>query len=89
MITVSVRQSHIDAARKLLRSRSLVASCCPVALALKETGYRSVVVGPDMAFVDEREYKTSPSTKQWIIHFDCKHAVAPFLAVLEPTFLSH
>ena len=63
-IQVRVVQKHIDEGKKD------DPFCCPIALALREMGYRDVAVGPDTIDIGDEQYDTPAVARAFIECFD-------------------
>ena len=61
--TFRLTQDHID------RGEPNKPNSCPVALALKEHGYRAAV-NVAMTFIADRGYRNTTTLQDWIMNFD-------------------
>lgn len=81
---IKVLQKHINKARK----EGYDEICCPVALALMDSGYKlALVLAPNFfnknLTVDGQKYRYPKSVKKFVRDFDHKKKVKPFTFILK------
>jgi hypothetical protein len=87
--TIQITQEHIDTARAVLGKKD-ICTYCPVALALRDSGWPEAVVGytgpniPSVKLRDGSRWIDLPQLQWFVNSFDAKKEVVPISFEFDP-----